>query len=228
MADSDEATFKHVAKKTALGALAAAPAGTGASIATGALGGFIVGSFEAFGALDAVRDFFGGPDRRLRDAIEADVRSDAEEAAPVIDAAVAKLGPQERPTAADYAAVFELFARAHVRAVDPRKRAMLKAALGNAFDRELYLKGMTKRLLTMLDDLDYGDLATLAKVARDGHSLPRPPESLFADHVSRLLERNLVHQLRNAGDGTKMIVEITALGRQMFRLAGEVPEGSGP
>jgi hypothetical protein len=67
----------------------------------------------------------------------------------------------ERPKPAEIGAVLHEAVKAARGAVNRDKRRLLRNAIVNAFSKEMYEEGLVRRLLRVLDDLEYGDVHTL-------------------------------------------------------------------
>lgn len=137
---------------------------------------------------------------------------------------------EERPTGTDVAAVVEAARRIYERTGDRKKRELLRTAIVNAFDPELYREGLHIRLIRILDDLEYGDLEILGRIAPnspvEARSLCGAPftDSLTVHHLVVLRQHGLLQMAasdnsRDWGTGA-WPVRITDLGRRMVRLVG--------
>ena len=81
-----------------------------------------------------------------------------------IDILIQKLPPDEQIEAADVAAIINAAMKASEKTADAKKRKLLKNAVVNAFDIEQYQEGMTLRLLSILENVEYGDVEMLRNV----------------------------------------------------------------
>jgi hypothetical protein len=146
----------------------------------------------------------------------------------------------ERPRAADIAAILEAARHASTRTADPKKRRLLRRALVNAFDPALYREGLILRVLGCLEHLEYQDVAILRRVVEAGGDVQGPKltdggeakdwrASIAASSVAALQMRGLV--LTNSGPGAvewfqgKVSVVLTELGRLFLRYVQEDGHG---
>ena len=70
-----------------------------------------------------------------------------------------------KPTASDVLALVTAVQKVYENTGDQTKRDLLRRAVVNAFDPDLFHKGVTLRLLSILDDLTYGDVFLLRELA---------------------------------------------------------------
>ena len=123
-----------------------------------------------------------------------------------IDILLNRLPEEEKPEPADFAAVVKAVLQASEKTADSRKRRLLKNALTNAFDLEQYHSGLTLRLISILVDLEYGDVELLGRVLkadRKVRNYTQPeienlsmPISGDKNRISRLFDRQQVVKAR--------------------------------
>lgn len=87
-----------------------------------------------------------------------------------LDILLEELPVEEQPQPTDVAAVIRAVIKASEKTADHQKRQLLKNALVNAFNREQYQAGLTLRLLSILEDLEYGDIYVLRKILKSEES----------------------------------------------------------
>lgn len=142
----------------------------------------------------------------------------------------------QHPSATDVAAIMDAVRRVYRNTADWQKRALLRNALINSLDPEQYEAGLTRRLLAILDGLEYGDIRLLGELnsgARNGGEVskwnPTPgklwAESLDAHHLQELAGKGLVWTSVPLGDrqwgGGNFQARVTELGKRMVRLVAE-------
>jgi hypothetical protein len=139
---------------------------------------------------------------------------------------------QERPRPSDISAVLEAVQRVYRRTADRKKREVLRQAVINAFDPALYAEGLTLRLLRIVEELEYGDVAMLRRLAEadtgsmKAATIPRANEALDRHHLQQLRQAQLVliPVARRAEDvlsGGNWDVRVAELGHRMLRLLAE-------
>jgi hypothetical protein len=104
------------------------------------------------------------PDERLKDKQFKWVVSEIEKISHKINILIQKLPPDEQIEAADVAAIINAAMKASEKTADAKKRKLLKNAVVNAFDIEQYQEGMTLRLFSIFEDVEYGDVEMLHRV----------------------------------------------------------------
>ncbi len=130
--------------------------------------------------------------------------------------------PEDHPEPSDISAIFEAAYRVSRKTADPKKRKLLKAALINAFDKELYLEGMTLRLMGILEDLYYGDIDILNRLnieVQGNSSLKKYSQNRLTDqelHHIEILEKYAL--VRVATNSTPQQITIRTLGQKLLQL----------
>jgi hypothetical protein len=81
-----------------------------------------------------------------------------------LDILLKSLPAEEQPVPSDISALFEAATRVSRKTADSQKRRLLKLALVNAFDKDLYNEGITLRLMKILENLFYGDIQFLNRL----------------------------------------------------------------
>ncbi len=118
--------------------------------------------------------YFETPDRRLARAhgrLEFEwLLDDVAEIKERVKRLCEERKPEEQPTAADIGSLLEAANRVSRKTADDRKRRLLRRAVLNAFDSDLYEQGLNLRLLRILEDLEYGDVVLLKDLAEDKKS----------------------------------------------------------
>ncbi len=140
---------------------------------------------------------------------------------------------ESAPTAADVFAFVEAVGRVSRKTADSEKRRLLRAAVVNAFDPEMYEQGLTLRLLSILEELEYGDVAFLRQLD-EGESLQVVvegrhedwPVSLARHHVGVLLDSGLVETNQENVSAPRRIPgslygAVTVLGNRLLQLVAE-------
>lgn len=90
-----------------------------------------------------------------------------------------RLGTLEaRPS--DLAALLDASYKVWQSTADAKKRNLLGNALRNAFDPKLYDEGLTLRLLSILRDLDYGDVHVLKRMREQKVKIPSHPRGILS------------------------------------------------
>ncbi len=148
-----------------------------------------------------------------------------------------------KPTASDVLAVVAAVQKVYANTADQTKRDMLRRAVVNAFDADLYQKGLTLQLLSILDRLTYGDVFLLRELASGAkESQPRkwygPNDQGAAQKFVVSIERISVLTLIDAGlvypsvpttdrqwRSANIQVWPTKLGHLLLRLLAEKPSG---
>ncbi len=151
--------------------------------------------------------------------------------------------PEERPhpSATDVIAVITEARRIYEKTADRKKRELLHRAVVNAFSPEEYEAGLVLRLLRILGELEYGDIATLTELSAVGvvaqvrewenPAADAKPEmwgqSLQAHHIRVLVDHGLVWtsmgpENREWGGG-RFQARPTQLGRRLIGLVAERP-----
>lgn len=128
---------------------------------------------------------------------------------------------EERPTPSDIGAVLLEASKVYRGTVGREKRRLLRNAIVNAFDREQYEAGITRRLLRVLDDLEYGDVRFLADLSSQGGRFIDDLGGLENHHHGVAVRHGLVAAENDPGG---ILVCATELGERLLRLVAE-PEG---
>ncbi len=76
-----------------------------------------------------------------------------------------KLPEDERPEPADVAAIMEAALKVSRKTAGSDKRKLLKNAVVNSFDLDQYQNGLTLRFFSILENVEYGDVEQLRKIA---------------------------------------------------------------
>lgn len=105
------------------------------------------------------------PEARLKEKQFKWVIQKVAEISHKIDILLQKLPPDEQIEAADVAAIINATMKASEKTADAKKRKLLKNAVVNAFDIEQYQAGLTLRLFSILEDVEYGDIVTLRQIS---------------------------------------------------------------
>jgi|GEM_PF-4808951 len=113
-----------------------------------------------------------------------------------IDVLLKHLPSDKQPEAADVAAVFGAVIQASKKTADVNKRRLLKNALINAFDPEQYQAGLTLRLISILEDLEYGDVELLGKISKAEQSgfneMSADLEKVSVEHKKQVAKAQLI------------------------------------
>ncbi len=132
---------------------------------------------------------------------------------------------QERPTATDVVNLLGQLRKVFEKTDNHGKRRHLRAALINAFNPELYQQGLTKRLLSTLERLEYGDVRALLHLANDHDEQEVAPmnDKQFAYHLKILVAVEAAVPRRTLTERHRLRVppSITWYGRQLLRLLRE-------
>lgn len=148
---------------------------------------------------------------------------------------LAKLPKDERPEAADVAATIEAALEVSRKTADAKKRRLLRNAIVNAFDVEQYQTGLTLRLFSILQEVEYGEVELLRRIADASDAVgikslePYNPAALTYHHLEILGKQNLV-QIWNRetttplGMNTNSHTRITELGRRFLQFVAEAGE----
>lgn len=246
MSDDEESVGKAIVKGALSGAWKGAFAGgatTGpAGIIPGAgLGVLAGGGASAIEAL--VSGLKGTGADRLDDAIIAEAAAAVEEVESELianlEARVAEGG--QAHIAGNAAATANAWWKAWRSTPDDKKRRLLMAALVNAFDKDTYEEGLAMRLLSIVSELDYGELYLLkVLVERPQKLLDLMPKDYVAGgiigyHLTRLEEQRLVRfgnlfgMLAQANQGNPRAwesVHPTSLGTRLAALLKDLPQAS--
>lgn len=179
-----------------------------------------------------------GPDQRRGptavDALAIDEAQWMEERIAALEQAVRKLREQGvEVRASDVRAVVEALVQAHRKTADPRKRRLLEQAAGHAFDRGLYEEGLTIRLLGIMEELTYGNVAFLRRFSEQFQPLAvkdtvRRPGTIEQHQAGLLVRLGLLHSNYEVGGGSWLTglegqLSITALGRKLLALLADAP-----
>lgn len=185
-----------------------------------------------------------GFEDRLPGYVLSDIAEDLDKVHQKLDALLSWAAKSQKPppTPTQVYALVRAVVDAQRKTFHPGKRAILQAALLNAFDPEEYESGETLRLLGILDDLHYGDIALLGRIAKSAapaveitdlaEPFLRSPE---LHHTFALIQAGLVFACRSTGKGvwvpyldpsdgkrvaaeTSAALEVSSLGRALIRL----------
>jgi hypothetical protein len=108
-----------------------------------------------------------------------------------------ELPPAKQPKPADFAALALAAIEASRRTFGSDKRRALRNAVINSFDKALYEQGVARRILQMLEHLEYHDIEFLRRLSE------RPEQKLEEDRLpaawSGHLDWNAVQQLQSQG-----------------------------
>ena len=142
----------------------------------------------------------------------------------------------DRPRPADFVAFIEAADRVSRKTADSKKRRLLRNALVNAWNPELYEDGLSLRLLSLLEALEYGDICVLREMEMKPLQISWEESvytwetwklTLQAHHVDELVKAGLADRNRRQAEQRNNVilprVKITALGTRMLRLLREVP-----
>jgi AcrR family transcriptional regulator len=177
--------------------------------------------------LRVVNKHFPNGTGRFNAAVEQEVRDAVFTVVPDLEKRIVALESNlgTKPSIGATSAILEGFAEAYVKAEDA-KREILLNALRNAFDPDLYKKGMTVRLFELMDHLDYPDLSQLVVWQNaDGLTPWRDASSPDAYHATRLVDAGLLDRrpLGPRSEPHDAIARVTFLGRLMNDLIRSVP-----
>lgn len=171
----------------------------------------------------AIRQAFPNADDHVAEFIKAEIEAAVFTTLPEINKRVKQIEEQLRdtPSPTQAALIWTAFVEGFAHA-EGQKRKLLLNALVNAFDAELYEQSMSARLLRMLDDLDYPDLAFLIELAaKRGTPNPwRQYEDLAYYHATQLVTHGLAHRHRTQGgvESTDDLAVVSGLGQWMVKL----------
>jgi hypothetical protein len=126
---------------------------------------FIPGAGEAIKATIGLGKF--SPEERLKNEQFKWLLERVEQMSKQISNLLLKLPPEKQPEPADVAAVLEAAMEASRKTVGYQKRQLLKNAVVNAFDLEQYEAGLTLRLFSILEKVEYGDVELLYRLANN-------------------------------------------------------------
>lgn len=240
-------------KKALKAALGGAATGAASGLATGSTTGVVLGA--GFGMLggtgravvEAVVEGFRGATERLEEAAEIEKARALEEASEDLSARIDLLRDTSRETGdfvSNIRAIVAAWSRAYDTAGDSKKRRVIMAALGHAFDQEMFEEGLTVRLFQVLETLDYPEVQFLrtsfdqrgtlkrlvqlrtdlkAHKTQDHHRLKAEAAAEFApgtkghELCTRLEEQRLT-LCPSSSDLGKLHSSITWLGRRLIRL----------
>ena len=155
-----------------------------------------------------------------------------------IDILLQKLPPDEQIEAADVAAIINAAMKASEKTADAKKRKLLKNAVVNAFDIAQYQAGMTLRLFTVLEKVEYGDVEMLRKIHQQNlveqkathiGTLKSNTSSGIGDilfhHLKILEEQDLIVMWNHSnplGAGNQGVTLISDLGEKFLEFVKEV------
>lgn len=175
--------------------------------------------------------------RELAEAVGCEVEEHLKLVAPIVEQNAERLledpDVRRKDLASNTAAILVGWERAYRATGDAKKRRVIMAALGNAFQPKLFKEGLTLRLFGMLEQLDYPEIRFLRTAfGPEGHiksDMVHRSNVKFAEgtetreHLERLKELRLVGW-RGAWDSTPNAGEFikyakrTWLGDQLLAL----------
>lgn len=177
------------------------------------------------------------PDERLKDKQFKWVVSEIGKISHKIDILIQKLPPDEQIEAADVAAIINAAMKVSAKTADAKKRKLLKNAVVNSFDIEQYQEGLTLRLFSILENVEYGDVEILRQICqknikeKDGthiSTLKILPSSGIGDilyhHLKILEEQDLIVMWNKAnplGAGSQGVTKISDLGEKCLEFIKE-------
>jgi hypothetical protein len=114
-----------------------------------------------------------------------------------LDKLLAELPLEEQPEPADVAAIIEAAMEASRKTAGAEKRQLLKNAVVNSFNPAQYQTGLTLRFFSILQDVEYGDVELLRRIASASNavqlkSLGNSSNSLDYHHLQVLNKLDLV------------------------------------
>lgn len=143
---------------------------------------------------------------------------------------------QKHPKATDVAVVLEEGRKIYLSTSDDGKRRLLHNALVNAFDPDVYEAGMIRRLLHVLDELEYGDVVLLRSIYErlktgsetDVATAKCWPGSDNHHHLTVLVSAGLVLTVGKRLENTETLqdnnkIRVSALGERLVMLLREPP-----
>lgn len=242
---------KGAGKKALKAAFGGAVAGAASGLATGSTTGVALGAGIGMlggtgrAVVDAAVEGFRGATERLEEAAEVEKARAVEEAREDLSARIDLLREEVRETGdlvSNIRAIFAAWSRAYDTAGDSKKRRVIMAALGNAFDQELFEEGLTLRLFNVLETLDYPEiqflrtsfderlLKRLQQLRTDMKAQPAQDYRLKAEAAAEFapgtegyelctrLEEQRLTLCPPSSDLGKLHSSITWLGRRLVRL----------
>jgi hypothetical protein len=139
-----------------------------------------------------------------------------------LDILLKSLPSDKQPISADISALFESATRVSRKTADAQKRNLLKLAIVNAFDINLYSEGITLRLMEILENLFYGDIVLLKRIKSESNSHHGYFQEELNDqelHYLEMLEKqSLVVVERSA---TPYQIRIRSLALKLLQLVAE-------
>lgn len=111
------------------------------------------------------------PEERLRDKQFKWVLEQISEISNKLDSLLTQLPPEDRPEPADVAAIINAAMEVSQKTAGSKKRQLLKNAVVNSFSITQYQEGLTLRLFSILQDVEYGDCELLKQISRESNSL---------------------------------------------------------
>lgn len=140
--------------------------------------------------------------RNLAAQTERDAVRALAERAPEIDAKHADLVRAGYGSPADVRAIVEAYIIAWSAQADGRVRELIENAAVSGFDPRKYDQGVTKRILRILGELEYGDVMLLRELQREAtQNSARPPRmwdgptTMRDEHATQLLSHRLIAKL---------------------------------
>lgn len=145
-----------------------------------------------------------------------------------LDYLIDNLPPEQQPEAADIAAHLEAAMKVSTKTGSYKKRKLLKNALINSFDPKLYEEGMSIRLFSILEKVEYGEVEMLESYAPpfEGRKIGigTPKSSIDLYHIKNLRDLNLLYSNNERiADGTTWVA-ITDLGNKFLEFIKDVDE----
>jgi hypothetical protein len=176
-------------------------------------------------------------DERLKDKQFKWVVSEIGKISPKIDILIQKLPPDEQIEAADVAAIINAAMKASEKTADAKKRKLLKNAVVNAFDIKQYQEGLTLRLFSILESVEYGDVEILRKIYQKNIKEPNGIQigtlksnsssgigDILFHHLEILEEQKLIvmwNKLNPLGSGNQGVAQISDLGKKFLEFIKE-------
>jgi hypothetical protein len=137
------------------------------------------------------------PEERLKDKQFKWVLEQVPEISNKLDALLTQLPLEDRPEPADVAAIINAAMEVSQKTAGSKKRQLLKNAVVNSFSIAQYQEGLTLRLFSILQDVEYGDCELLKQIATESNplivkSLATSDNSLTYHHLDVIYKLGLV------------------------------------
>lgn len=209
--------------------------GPEAALAAGGIG-FLAGAGSK--AVSMLITRWTKPWERIAEVVGVDEAAAIESMRPELEPRIEVLREEfnENELGSGTTAIFASWLLAWRSTPDDKKRRLLKAALPNAFDKKAYEEGLGVRLFKIMQDLDYGELYYLSRIAEHSEAfkekartIPANPDGLLADHLVRLSEARLIvarglNRTRYDILDDPNIIKCTELGQRLAALIKDLPE----